>query len=116
MSLVNKNWRFSGTPEAADFRMVGVDYVVNPNLSLSYQYGELDDIYGQHYFGLLGNTAVGPASWPRTRDTSSATTRATRWRVGSITARSMCWSRTARLTIRSGLPIKGFLAQRPCPT
>ncbi|MGE8111991.1 OprD family porin [Pseudomonas sp. NPDC086566] len=60
MSLVNKNRRFSGTPEADEFRMGGVDYVVNPNLSLSYQYGELDDIYGQHYFGLLGSTAVGP--------------------------------------------------------
>ena len=60
MSLVNKNRRFSGTPEADDFRMGGVDYVVNPNLSLSYQYGELDEIYGQHYFGLLGSTALGP--------------------------------------------------------
>lgn len=60
MSLVNKNRRFSGTPEADDFRMGGVDYLVNPNLSLSYQYGELDEIYGQHYFGLLGSTALGP--------------------------------------------------------
>ncbi|MDP9712065.1 UNVERIFIED_ORG: hypothetical protein J2X80_004166 [Pseudomonas fluorescens] len=60
MSLVNKNRRFSGTPDADDFRMGGVDYVVNPNLSLSYQYGELDDIYDQHYFGLLGSTPVGP--------------------------------------------------------
>ncbi|WP_438279280.1 OprD family porin [Pseudomonas alabamensis] len=60
MSLVNKNRRFSGTPEADDFRMGGVDYALTPNLSLSYQYGELDAIYGQHYFGLLGSTPAGP--------------------------------------------------------
>ncbi|PYB78813.1 outer membrane porin, OprD family [Pseudomonas sp. LB-090624] len=60
MSLVNKNGRFRGTPEADDFRMGGVDYVVNPNLSLSYQYGELDEVYGQHYLGLFGSTALGP--------------------------------------------------------
>ncbi|MFK3725929.1 OprD family porin [Pseudomonas monteilii] len=60
MSLVNKNRRFSGTPEADDFRMGGVDYALTPNLSLSYQYGELDAIYGQHYFGLLGTTPTGP--------------------------------------------------------
>lgn len=60
LSLVNKNRRFSGTPQTDDFRMGGVDYVVNPNLSLSYQYGELDGIYGQHYLGVIGSTAMGP--------------------------------------------------------
>ncbi|MDR0210527.1 MAG: OprD family porin [Pseudomonas putida] len=60
MSLVNKNRRFSGTPQADDFRMGGVDYAVSPDLVLSYQYGELDQIYGQHYLGLLGSRKVGP--------------------------------------------------------
>lgn len=96
MSLVNKNRRFSGTPKADDFRMGGVDYVVNPNLSLSYQYGELDEIYGQHYFGLLGSTALGPANWRWMRATSSATTRVRRLPVRSTTARSTCCSVTAR--------------------
>lgn len=60
MTLVNKNRRFSGTPEADDFRMGGVDYAISPDLVLSYQYGELDQIYGQHYLGLLGSRKVGP--------------------------------------------------------
>jgi len=60
MTLVNKNRRFSGTPEADDFRMGGVDYALSPDLTLSYQYGELDQIYGQHYLGVLGSTKVGP--------------------------------------------------------
>lgn len=60
MSLVNKNRRFSGTPQADDFRMGGVDYAVSPDLVLSYQYGELEQIYGQHYLGLLGSRKVGP--------------------------------------------------------
>lgn len=59
MSLVNKNGRFRGTPAADDFRMSGVDYVLDPHLSLSYEYGELDEIYGQHYFSLLGSTPLG---------------------------------------------------------
>ena len=59
MSLVNKNRRFSGAPEVDDFRMGGVDYAVSPDLVLSYQYGELDDVYGQHYLGLLGSRVQG---------------------------------------------------------
>ncbi|WP_075802318.1 OprD family outer membrane porin [Pseudomonas putida] len=40
--------------------MGGVDYALSPDLVLSYQYGELDQVYGQHYLGLLGSRKVGP--------------------------------------------------------
>ncbi|MGF6093943.1 OprD family porin [Pseudomonas sp. 18175] len=53
LTLVNKNRRFSGAPEADDFKLAGLDYTMNKNLVLSYQRGELDDLYTQHYLGLV---------------------------------------------------------------
>lgn len=52
LTLVNKNRRFSAAPDADDFKLAGIDYAVNKNLVLTYQRGELDDIYTQQYFGL----------------------------------------------------------------
>ncbi|WP_442964194.1 OprD family outer membrane porin [Pseudomonas sp. NMI542_15] len=40
--------------------MIAPYYAVNPDLSLSYQYGELDGTYGLPYFGVIGSTAMGP--------------------------------------------------------
>ena len=53
LTLVNKNRRFSGAPEADDFKLAGLDYAVNKNLVLTYQRGELDDIYTQQYLALV---------------------------------------------------------------
>lgn len=53
LTLVNKNKRFNATPDADDFQLAGVDYAIGKNLVLTYQYGELADIYRQQYIGLV---------------------------------------------------------------
>ncbi|EJM03049.1 outer membrane porin, OprD family [Pseudomonas sp. GM102] len=58
LTLVNKNKRFSSTPDADDFKLGGADYAIGKNLTLSYQYGELDNIYRQQYIGLVHNLAL----------------------------------------------------------
>lgn len=62
LSLVNKNRRFNGAPDADDFKLAGVDYAVSKDLILTYQRGELDDIYTQNYLGLVHTLPRGPGS------------------------------------------------------
>lgn len=62
LTLVNKNKRFSGAPDADDFNLAGVDFTMGKNLALTYQRGELRDIYTQHYLGLNHTYPVGPGT------------------------------------------------------
>lgn len=59
LALFNKNGRFRGTIEADHFTLAGGTYTVLPNLALTYQHAELEDIYRQHYVGLVHTTPIG---------------------------------------------------------
>ncbi|MFA7891465.1 OprD family porin [Pseudomonas putida] len=58
--LNNKNSRFRSGVAADYFNLAGIDYEVNENLTASYHYSELDEIYRQNFFGLLGVLPLGP--------------------------------------------------------
>jgi hypothetical protein len=52
--LNNKNRRFQGGVTADRFDLAGFDYTFSKNLVGTYQYGQLEDVYTQHFFGLVG--------------------------------------------------------------
>ncbi len=54
-----KNKRYACNITADHFDLYGVDYRVNERLSAQYQYAELEDIYRQHFIGLLGTQPLG---------------------------------------------------------
>jgi hypothetical protein len=60
LTLTNRNRRFVATPQADHFRFGGVDYAFSPTLNLTYQAAELEDIYRQHYLGLVHTLPLGP--------------------------------------------------------
>ena len=53
LQLNNKNSRFASAAEADHLTFAGAEYAFNKNLTGRYYYGELDDVYRQHFFGLL---------------------------------------------------------------
>ncbi|GLH32789.1 cis-aconitate porin Opd [Pseudomonas sp. BR1R-5] len=53
--LNNKNRRFQSGISADRFDLAGFDYTFSKNLIGSYQYGELEDVYTQHFLGLVGS-------------------------------------------------------------
>ncbi|MGE8064289.1 OprD family porin [Pseudomonas sp. NPDC089569] len=54
-----KNKRYACNVTADHFDMYGVDYKINERLTGQYHYAELDDIYRQHFLGLLANQTLG---------------------------------------------------------
>ncbi len=58
LMLNNKNRRFQAGIGADRFDLAGFDYSFSKNLVGSYQYGELEDVYTQHFFGLVGSVAL----------------------------------------------------------
>lgn len=56
------NGRFNGTVESSGFMFAGGDYKLLDNLTGSYYYAQLDDIYKQHYVGLTHTTPLGPGA------------------------------------------------------
>jgi hypothetical protein len=50
-----KNKRYACNTTADHFDMYGFDYKFNDRLTAQYHYAELEDIYRQHFVGLLGN-------------------------------------------------------------
>lgn len=56
------NGRFNGTVESSGFMFGGGDYKIRDNLTGSYYYAELNDIYKQHYVGLTHTTPLGPGA------------------------------------------------------
>lgn len=56
--LNNKNRRFQAGIAADHFDLAGFDYSFSKNLVGSYQYGALEDIYTQHFFGLVGSVPL----------------------------------------------------------
>ncbi|WP_437879658.1 OprD family porin [Pseudomonas sp. LRF_L74] len=60
LALNNKNSRFASAAEADHFDLAGLDYQFAKGITGSYHYAELDDVYRQHFLGLLLNQPVGP--------------------------------------------------------
>lgn len=58
LMLNNKNRRFQAGIAADHFDVAGFDYTFSKNLVGSYQYGALEDVYTQHFFGLVGSVPL----------------------------------------------------------
>lgn len=56
------NGRFDSTAESSGFMFAGGDYKILDNLTGSYYYAQLNDIYKQHYVGLTHTTPLGPGA------------------------------------------------------
>jgi len=54
-----KNKRYACNTTADHFDSYGVDYRFNERLSAQYHYAQLDDVYRQHFIGLLANQPLG---------------------------------------------------------
>ncbi|MBZ9665121.1 MULTISPECIES: OprD family porin [Pseudomonadaceae] len=59
MVLNAKNRRFASGVEADHLDLAGVDYKFAPGFTGRYYFADLDDIYRQHFFGLLSSHKVG---------------------------------------------------------
>lgn len=59
MVLNSKNSRFAGGVEADHFDLAGLDYQFAKGITGRYYFADLDDIYRQHFFGLLTSHKVG---------------------------------------------------------
>lgn len=53
------NGRFNGAARSDEFLFFGGDYQAKPNLTLSYYYARLNEIYQQHYLGLQHSFGLG---------------------------------------------------------
>lgn len=60
ISLNNKNRRFTGSAEADDFWLAGAEFALSKQLTLAYQYAELQDVYEQSFFGINHLWEIGP--------------------------------------------------------
>ncbi|WP_421682863.1 OprD family porin [Stutzerimonas urumqiensis] len=61
LALNDKNGRFVGA-EADYLNLAGFDYALDENLTARYHFAELDDIYRQHFVGLLAAYPLGPGA------------------------------------------------------
>ncbi|OCR23777.1 porin [Pseudomonas syringae] len=57
-----KNKRYACNTTADHFDMYGFDYKINERLTAQYHYAELEDIYRQHFVGLLASQPLGAGS------------------------------------------------------
>ncbi|MGG2396615.1 OprD family porin [Pseudomonas sp. SH1-B] len=56
-SSSNDEMNYAGV-ESAHLDLAGGSYALTPNLSLSYYYAQMDDLYRQHFAGLVHNTQL----------------------------------------------------------
>ncbi|SEN18210.1 outer membrane porin, OprD family [Pseudomonas sp. ok272] len=54
-----KNKRYACNVTSDHFDLYGLDYTINERLSAQYQYAQLEDIYRQHFFGVLARQPLG---------------------------------------------------------
>ncbi|HBP1721734.1 TPA: OprD family porin [Pseudomonas aeruginosa] len=59
LALNDKNGRFAGV-SADHFDLGGLDYKLTDQLTASYHYSNLQDVYRQHFVGLLHSWPIGP--------------------------------------------------------
>lgn len=62
LALNNKNRRFASAATADHFNLAGADYQFSDSITGRYHFAELDDIYRQHFIGLLASQALGPGT------------------------------------------------------
>ncbi len=62
LALNNKNSRFSSAASADNFDFAGLDYKLTDKITGSYHFAQLDDVYRQHYLGLVAAQPVGPGT------------------------------------------------------
>jgi len=64
LALNNKNRRFSGgSAEGDHYDLAGGDYKLTDHLTGRYHYASLDDVYRQHFVGLLASYPLGPGKF-----------------------------------------------------
>lgn len=63
LALNNKNGRFGGTFSADHLALAGLDYQFSDRITGSYHFAQLDDIYRQHFIGLLATQPWGPGAF-----------------------------------------------------
>ncbi|BBT41719.1 OprD family porin [Pseudomonas putida] len=63
LALNNKNGRFGGTFSADNFDLAGLDYQFTDRITGSYHFAELDDIYRQHFIGMVATQPWGPGTF-----------------------------------------------------
>ncbi|MEB2625794.1 OprD family porin [Pseudomonas sp. YuFO8] len=59
MGLTSQSGAYKSSAKSDQFRFIGGDYKLMPNLILTYHFAQLDDIYQQHYVGLKNSFALG---------------------------------------------------------
>ncbi|WP_375739787.1 OprD family porin [Pseudomonas boanensis] len=59
LALNNKNKRFSSAATGDHFDLAGLDYAFSEHYTGRYYAAELDDVYRQHFFGLLASQPLG---------------------------------------------------------
>ncbi|MBC3476827.1 OprD family porin [Pseudomonas taiwanensis] len=62
LALNNKNGRFGGTFSADNFDLAGLDYQFTDRITGSYHYAQLDNIYRQHFLGMVATQPWGPGT------------------------------------------------------
>ncbi|MBA1188516.1 OprD family porin [Pseudomonas entomophila] len=60
IAINNKNNRFGATVAGEHFDLAGFDYAFNDRISGSYHFAQLDEVYRQHFLGLVINQPLGP--------------------------------------------------------
>lgn len=62
LALNNKNGRFGGTFTADNLDLAGLDYQFTDRITGSYHFAQLDDIYRQHFLGMVATQSWGPGT------------------------------------------------------
>ena len=62
LALNNKNGRFGGTFSADNLALAGLDYQFTDRITGSYHFAQLDDIYRQHFIGMVATQPWGPGT------------------------------------------------------
>lgn len=63
LALNNKNGRFGGTFSADNLDLAGLDYQFTDRITGSYHFAQLDDIYRQHFIGMVATQPWGPGTF-----------------------------------------------------
>jgi hypothetical protein len=63
IALNNKNKRFTGNVAGKNFDMAGFDYKLTEKMVASYHFAELDEVYRQHFVGLVASQPFGPGTF-----------------------------------------------------
>ncbi|MBA6087948.1 OprD family porin [Pseudomonas monteilii] len=63
LALNNKNGRFGGSFSADNLALGGLDYQFTDRITGSYHFAQLDDIYRQHFIGMVATQPWGPGTF-----------------------------------------------------